>query len=181
MVKAKVAYYSRTGHTRALSLEITRRLREAGLEVDEREAHPVKELGPLSAIHRVLTHSPEPVTDGPLELSDVQLLLIGSPVWGISPAPYIRSMLETTKDLKGLPVVLFATCSSKHEAAGEELRELVREMGGRPFAYEVWRINKDGPEGLQETATRVVEAAISLLPSGVLEGPDHEETENAST
>ncbi len=170
MVKAVVAYYSRTGHTRALALEITRRLRGAGLVVDEREAHPVKELGPLSAIHRVLTHTPEPVSDGPLELTDVQLLLIGSPIWGFSPAPYIRSMLETTKDLKGLPVVLFATCSRKHEAAGEELRELVREMGGRPFAYEVWRIHKDGADGLKEAATRIVDASMGLLPTGALEG-----------
>ena len=168
MVRAVVAYYSKTGHTKALALEITRRLKVGGLVVDEREAHPVKELGPLSAIHRVLTHSPEPIEEGPLDLADAQLLLIGSPVWGISPAPYIRSMLETTADLKGLPVVLFATCSGKHEAAEEELRELVREMGGRPFAFEVWHINKDGPDGLKRAAGKVVEAALGLLPKGAL-------------
>ena len=78
--------------------------------------------------------------------------------------------MQCVKDLKGLPVVLFATCAYGDRSASSELRELVRETGGRPMDYHVWTIRRDGPSGKDRAAEAVVETTIGLLPSLTYEG-----------
>jgi flavodoxin len=132
-----VAYYSRTGHTRALALEVIRRLKESAVDVDSKELEPVNEFSFIKVGHRTLTHSGEPVKNGNIDLASANLLIIGTPVWMGVPAPYIRSFIEEATDLHGMPVLLFATCSHRDGKAASELRELVRGQGGRPFDYHV--------------------------------------------
>jgi len=160
-----VAFYSKTGHTRALGLEIARRLKGKGVEVYCKELEPEEEATLIQAGHRTLTHGPLPVKDCAIDLGDANLLVIGSPIWVGGSSPYIRSFLETVADLKGIPVVLFATCSKRDGKAADELRQLVRDQGGRPFEYHVWRIQRDGAPGLNSIAEDVVASALDILPS----------------
>jgi flavodoxin len=166
MPRAIVVHYSRTGHTKALALEISRRLSEAGLRVDESVIRPVRELGTLRAVQCVLGRKEEPVCHDPIDLAGANVLLIGTPVWGSGIAPYMRRFLMEAEHLCGMPVVLFTTCSREDKKAAAELRQLVREHGGRPYAYEAWHIHSDGPRGLKDTAERVVRATLALLPNG---------------
>jgi flavodoxin len=160
-----VAFYSKTGHTRALGLEIARRLKGNGIDVCCKELEPEEEPTLIQTGHRTLTHGPLPIKDCALDLGDANLLLIGSPIWVGGASPYIRSFLENMADLKGIPVVLFATCSKRDGKAADELRQLVRDQGGRPFEYHVWRIQRDGAHGLNSTAEDVVTSALDMLPS----------------
>jgi flavodoxin len=159
-----VCYYSRTGHTKALALEIGRKLKEAHVGVRFHKLEPVKELTLLQTGARTITRASEPVVFPDIDLGSANLLIIGTPVWVGIPTPYIRSFIEQATDLKGMPVVLFATCSQRDGKAAHELRELVRGQGGRPFDYHVWRINKDGADGLQDAAGRVTSTALKMLP-----------------
>jgi len=162
--KAIVAFYSRSGHTRSLGLEICRLLRAETVEVDCVELEAEKELGLLTVGARSVTHSKEPIKECHLDLEGVNLLVLGTPVFGGSPAPYLRSLLDHMMDLKGLPVVLFATCASGDRKAESDLREMVRTTGGRPMEYHVWRTRKDGGDGLSKVAVSVVDTSLVLLP-----------------
>jgi len=164
MVRVVMVSYSRTGHTNALALEVSRRLSAAGLSVDSRQLRPARELGFVRTLRCVLGHGAEPCAYDPVDLKGASLVLLGTPVWGRGVAPYIRRFIRETKDLTGMPVVLFTTTANGDHRAAEELRGLVRERGGRPYAYEAWRINADGASGLDSAASRIVRATIELLP-----------------
>ncbi|MCK4969685.1 MAG: NAD(P)H-dependent oxidoreductase [Thermoplasmata archaeon] len=162
--RAIVAFYSRSGHTRALGLEICRLLKAETVLVDCVELEAERELGLLTVGARSLTHSKEPIKECEMDLEGANLMILGTPVWGGSPGPYMRSLLERVEDLKGLPVVLFATCAYGDRKASNDLREMVRATGGRPMDYHVWRTRKDGGDGLSRVAASVVDASLVLLP-----------------
>jgi len=164
MTRVVMVHYSRTGHTNALALEVTRRLSAAGLSVDSRQLRPARALGTFRALRCVLGRGTEPCTYDPVDLRGASLVLLGTPVWGRGVAPYVRRFIRETDGLTGMPVVLFATTANGDHRAAEELRGLVRGRGGRPYAYEAWRINEDGTSGLDSTASRIVKATMELLP-----------------
>lgn len=160
-----VAFYSRKGHTRDLGEEVCQGLRAASVDVACLELVPQKEVNVLAASASSLTHSSEPIRECQVDLDGVNLLVLGTPLWGGLPAPYMRSFLERVEDLKGLPVVLFATCAYGDRSASHELRDMVRDTGGRPLEYHVWRIRKGGPSGRERVAESIVESTLSILPS----------------
>ncbi len=164
MPRVVMVHYSRTGHTNALALEVTRRLNEAGLSVDSRQIHAARALSPVRALRCVLGRGAEPCTYDPVDLKGASLLLVGTPVWGRGIAPYVRRFIREADGLAGMPVVLFTTTANGDQRAAEELRGLVRERGGRPYAYEAWRINEDGASGLDSAAARIVKDTMGLLP-----------------
>lgn len=159
-----VAFYSRTGHTRALGLEVCRMLKLASVAVDCIELEPERQVGLLQAGAASITHSKEPIKECQVDLDGVNLMVLGTPVWGGNPAPYMRTLLDRVADLKGLPVVLFATCAYGDRKAEKDLREMVKSTGGRPMEYHVWRIRRDGSGGLADTADKVVGSARLLMP-----------------
>ena len=164
--RACVVYYSRSGHTRALALEVCRRLKSSAVEVACcHELEPQRELGLLQVGAKSITHAAEPVKECEVELEGANLLLLGTPLWGGNPSPYLRSFLKNVDDLKGLHVLLFATCAYGDGNAEEDLRDMIRAKGGRPMEYRVWRIRRDGAEGLSRVAEEVVGSAMGLLPS----------------
>lgn len=167
-----VAFYSRKGHTRKLAMAVCKGFEDSGVQVSCLELRPEKEQGLLQMGVSSLTRSAEPLAeDCYADLNGVNLLVLGTPLWGGFPAPYMRSLLEGLEDLKGLPVVLFATCAYGDRNAGEDLREMVRSTGGRPMEYHVWRIRHEGVTGLAETTEAVVDSALSLMPRGPPAGP----------
>jgi flavodoxin len=165
MPRAVVVHYSRTGHTRALSAEIQRRLSEAGVKVESCEVRPARGLGALRALRCLLGRSDEPARYAPLDLTGVNVLLIGTPLWGRGPSPYIRRFVREVEGLGAMPVVLFTTCSGDDRGGAVEFREIVRSRGGRPYGYACWHLDDDGPAGLNEAAARAVVDTLGLLPS----------------
>jgi flavodoxin len=160
-----VAFYSRKGHTKELGLAVCQGLRDTNVEVTCLELEPEKEVNVLSASASSFTRSSEPIKEFQVDLRGMNLLVLGTPVWGGLPAPYIRSLLETMEDLKGLPVVLFATCANADRNAGHELHEMVRTSGGRPLDYHIWKIRKEGPDGRDVAAKKIVRSIVAILPS----------------
>lgn len=167
-----VAFYSRRGHTRNLAREVCKGLEATRVQVSCLELEPKREHGLFGVGTSSLTRTVEPLADDCCaDLEGVNLLVLGTPVWGGFPAPYLRSLLEVTQDLKGLPVVLFATCAYGDRGAEMELREMVRSTGGRPMDYHIWRIRRDGTRGLDRTTEAVVGSALALLPKDPSRGP----------
>jgi flavodoxin len=168
-----IAYYSRTGKTKELAHEVFKGLEGPNADVECLELKPERKLGVLQAGARSLTHSYEPImAECHADLKGVNLLVLGTPIWGGFPAPYLGSLLERMEDLKGLPVVLFATCAYGDRRASDELRDMVKTSGGRPLDYHVWRIRRDGNGGMARTAAAVVDSALHLLPAAGPIGAD---------
>jgi flavodoxin len=167
-----VAFYSRKGHTRELGQAVCRGLEESSIDVTCLELEPEKEVNVISASASSFTRSSEPIKECQVDLEGVNLFILGTPIWGGLVAPYMRSLLERVQDMKGLPVVLFATCAYGDRNAAHELREMVRSTGGRPLDYHLWRIRKEGPEGRDRAAGRIVKAALDILPTDGGDGPE---------
>jgi flavodoxin len=159
-----VAYYSRTGHTKALALEVCRLMRAEEVDVDCVELEPLRELSIFHLGRRSLTNTAAPIKSLEVSLDGVNLLVLGTPVWLTGPAPFVRSFIQGAGDLKGLSTIIFATCSGSDRGAEDDMRELVREGGGRPYEYHLWRINRDGPDGLAIAAEAVAASARKMLP-----------------
>ncbi len=162
--KVFVAFYSRKGHTKDLGDAICQGLRRACITVECLELEPEKEVNVLSASASSFTHSPEPIKECQVDLNGVNLLVLGTPIWGGLPAPYMRTFLGRVEDLKGLPVVLFATCAYDDRNASDELRDMVRSTGGRPLEYHVWKTRRRGPDDRKAVAEKVVDSSLCLLP-----------------
>ena len=160
-----LAFYSRKGHTRELGLAVCQGLKDTSTEVTCLELEPEKHINVIQASASSLTHTAEPIKECQVDLGGVNLLVLGTPLWGGLPAPYLRSLLDCVNDLKGLPVVLFATCAYGDRNAAYELREMVRSRGGRPLEYHVWKIRKEGASGCERATERIVGATLDLLPS----------------
>jgi flavodoxin len=160
-----VVFYSRKGHTKELGEAVCQGLKATEVDTDCLEVVPEKEVNVISASASSFTHAHEPIRECSVDLDAINLLVMGTPVWGGFPAPYLRSFMECVKDLKGIPVVLFATCAYGDRNASQELRDLIRETGGRPMEYHVWKIRRDGPGGRDRVAEAVVESTVGLLPS----------------
>lgn len=159
-----VAFYSRKGHTRDLGEAICDGLHRASVLVECVELEPERVVSMLSASASSLTRSIEPIKECRVDLDGVNLLVLGTPVWGGLPAPYMRSFLRRVQDLKGLPVVLFATCAYNDRKASLELREMVRTSGGRPMEYHLWRTRRGGTDDRWAVAESVVDSSLCLLP-----------------
>lgn len=161
-----VVYYSRSGHTKALALELCRVLKSSEVEVSSCHAlEPERELSLLQVGAKAITRTAEPIKECSVDLKGVNMLLLGTPLWGGNPSPYMRTFLDMADDLKGLPVLLFATCAYGDGNAEKALRDMIRAKGGRPMEYRVWRIRHDGAEGLARVVGDVVGSALGMLPS----------------
>jgi flavodoxin len=163
--KVFMAFYSRRGHTRELGEAICQGLQQASIDVECLELVPERQVNVLSASASSFTRSPEPIKDCQVDLDGVNLLVLGTPIWGGLPAPYMRTFLQRVNDLKGLPVVLFATCAYDDRNASHELRDMVRTWGGRPMDYHLWRTRKGGRNDHKAVAESVVDSSLCLLPS----------------
>jgi len=124
-MKTLVVYYSRTGHTKALAQEIGTKL---GAEIDEiADKKPRKGvIGWLGAGKDATSGKPTEIEFGK-DASAYDLVVAGTPVWGGSMAPAIRSYL--TKNKLGR-TAFFCSCKAGPGKAFEEMQALA----GRPVA-----------------------------------------------
>jgi len=103
-MKTLVIYYSKTGNTKAVAEEIAQELGADTEEIREAGRRHGYVRSAFDAIFkrmpdiRAMTHS----------LSDYDLVIVGTPVWGQGPVPPIQVFLSSA-DLQGKPVALFCT------------------------------------------------------------------------
>ena len=128
--KSLIIYYSRTGNTRA----IAETFKEA-LQCDILEIKDLKDRsGFFGFIGGMIDVKKRPITEiSPKEfnLKDYDLLLIGSPGWGMKFAPAITTFFNIA-DFTGKKVVLFCVTSARFKQASfDEYSKLISSKGGK--------------------------------------------------
>lgn len=109
-MKAAVIYYSKSGHTRRVAEQIAKAL---GAELDE--VRERRKRGLLKIIvDGIRSRTPE--IDAPeLSMDSVDLIVLGTPVWGSRPAQAIEVFLSKAR-FSNKPIALFCTMGGTGDA-----------------------------------------------------------------
>lgn len=128
--KALVLYFSRTGNTEAMAMEIAGRY-QADLKNIRADDYNNDIAGSIKANidawnnERISVINPETI-----DMARYQVIFLGSPIWWYRPAVPLWTFLEKN-NFQGKSVVLFNTFNSRFKAENiEEFQKLVEEKGG---------------------------------------------------
>ncbi|WP_214020517.1 metalloregulator ArsR/SmtB family transcription factor [Methanoculleus sp.] len=126
-LNACVVFYSYTGVTRGVAGQ----LRNA-CGCDLVEVKTVTEYSAFTAYTTGVLHSRrgvgDPILPEEIDVSQYDLLVIGTPVWAWKPAPAINSAVRALKGCEGKRAVIFVTCSGQ---PGEALPLLEAALAAR--------------------------------------------------
>ncbi len=155
MKNSIIIYYSLTGSTQIVAYSLSEFLHADIVEIkDLKERAGFKNMlsSGLDAIREIKTQiEPEKI-----DLSDYDLIYIGTPVWASKPSPAIITIIDKC-DLRGKDVILFATMSSNGgDTTLKRLSDKVKARGGRvveSFALETK--NKSENEIINDTETLI--------------------------
>lgn len=126
--KTLVAYFSRSKNTEVAAKAIAIKTNAQLLPI-EAKAYEIGPTGWINANKDARKQSAE-IQYSKLDLSKVDTLFIGSPIWWYSPAPPIWEFIKS-QSLKDVKVVLFNTYNSKFEQQYiDAFAEIVKEKGG---------------------------------------------------
>jgi len=143
--KTLVVFYSRTGNTRAIAGAI----REV-IGADIQEIKDMKDRSGFSGfIGGMIDSRKHPVTEilpKGVNIKDYDLLIIGSPGWGVKLTPAINTFITRT-DFTGKRVVLFGIASARiQQKTLDEYSGVINSKGGKvidTFMIKTLFINQD--------------------------------------
>lgn len=119
-MKALVVFYSRTGNTEKIADEIAKKLKADADEIDSEDYSGV--FGYISGILQVIFKR-KPEIDFSKDPLKYDLIIIGSPIWGGTFTPPIRSYITQNKEILMKKKIAFF-CSS----GGGEIKRGISEL-----------------------------------------------------
>lgn len=129
-MKTIIIYYSQSGLTGIVSQVLTHNLKADMVKIHDmksRRGLKNKLIAPFDAYRENKTII-EPQT---IDLSNYDLVYIGTPVWASKPTPAILTIIDSI-DLRGKDTILFATMSgSGGNSTIDRMEEKVKSRGGR--------------------------------------------------
>jgi len=109
-MKIGIVYYSRTGNTKKAAQILEGKFKEGNAEVDLIEIQHVKKPGFFAAGRAGMKQEELPMKNTEFDLKKYDFIVTGSPTWGGSPSPFIKSFMSKAKNVKGKKVAVFSTC-----------------------------------------------------------------------
>lgn len=124
-MKTMIAYYSRTGHTEKVVNDLAKKI---GAQVERIEGeHESSTSG--KALSSLLTLKAE-IKPCKTDLSDVDFLIVATPVWADGPSPYMEKYLSSVSNCKGKPFsALIETSKGGGERALSQVRKALEKKG----------------------------------------------------
>jgi flavodoxin len=138
MKRIAIVYYSRTGHTRKAANIIREGLMDNGIEADLKEIEVEGKVG-FWRTGKMATVNDVPLLNEDYDLSEYDLVLIGSPIWAGGPAMPCLAYLDKVEDKGQNTIALLMTggarnMNSNKKSMGKMVKQL-SEMGyGDPIA-----------------------------------------------
>ena len=125
---ALVVYFSRSGNTELMAMEIAKAKRARTIRLVD-ESYKIGFIGWVNAL-RDARRKEASITPSSVDLSPYGTVYIGSPIWLYSPAPPIWEFVNSN-DFSGKRVVLFNSLNSNFDQKYiDEFADLVRQRGG---------------------------------------------------
>lgn len=111
-MKRVVVYYSYSGNTRKVAKALIEFLQERGSAEQLEIISPSESESFFGQARRAFRHTKAKIGPIKLDLSDYDLVCLGTPVWAFSPAPAMNTYLDKCCGLEGKAIVLFTTYGS---------------------------------------------------------------------
>jgi len=125
-----VLYYSRSGNTEAMAREIARRFQADIIKLTA-ESYTLDFQGWVNANFDALYQKPAVIEPETIDISNYDLIIIGSPIWYFRPAPPLWTFVENN-NFQGKAVILFNTFNSRFKSEHiNEFQQLINNRGGR--------------------------------------------------
>ena len=126
-MKLAVIYYSRSNKTRMCSMAISQALNGELMELREEKSRKGF-WGYLAAGRDAMTEKETELIDVRYDLSAYDTVIFGSPVWGWTLSPAVRTYVKRC-DLRGKTVICFVTMGSSPGKSLDVLENLVKMQG----------------------------------------------------
>jgi flavodoxin len=111
-MKAIIIYYSYSGNTKKVA-EVLREYLKQKAQVDEAELKARDESAAfLGQCKRAFWHKRAVIEPVNTDLSDYDLICLGTPVWAFGPAPAANAYLDKCSGVENKEVILFTTFGS---------------------------------------------------------------------
>ena len=131
-MKTAIVYYSRTGNTRTVATLLEQKLKERKTDVDLIEIEAVKKPGLLTAGSAARAQKELPIKNTEYNLEPYDTLVVGAPIWGGRPSPFIKTFFNSAKNTKGRKAALFVTGMGppeSHENARGIIKTTLEQVG----------------------------------------------------
>ncbi len=120
-------YHSETGHTREIAERCLAGTSGKRIEVQDLQ-HYNRITKYLVGGRRAMKGLLDPIEPSTIDVSNCDLVVIGSPVWGGKPTPAINAAIQALKGCEGKKTVLFVTCGGE---PGESLSIMKNALEGK--------------------------------------------------
>jgi len=125
-MKTLIVYYSRTNTTRAIALELQKKL-DADLETITAPELKTGFWGFMKAGHQAVAKKKVQIDSQKYDPSEYELVLVGTPVWVGTVTSPIRTYLE--KNFESLKIVaFFCTCGGSQNKTFGEMEKVCRKV-----------------------------------------------------
>lgn len=134
-MKSTVVYYSYSGNTRKVAKLLSAALSQKG-ESDIVELKGLDESRAfLGQCQRAFRHERGVIEPVNFDLSEYDLICIGTPVWAFGPAPAVNTFLDKCSGVEGKDVALFITYGSGlgRERCIDYMRGALARKGAKTF------------------------------------------------
>ncbi len=111
-MKSAIIYYSYSGNTKKVADILAAALSKFGPVQQIELIAPDESKSFFRQCRRAFYHLRAKINPVQIDLSDYDLICLGSPVWAFAPAPAVNTYLDLCTGLKGKVVVLFTTYGS---------------------------------------------------------------------
>lgn len=131
-MKIGIVYYSRTGNTKKAAQILEEKFKEGKAEVDLIEIEHVERPGFLKAGKSAMKQLELPIKNTDFDMKKYDFIIAGSPTWGGNPSPFVKTFMDTAKNIKGKKVAVFGTGMSpidKRERFSEIIKNNLESAG----------------------------------------------------
>lgn len=119
-----IIYYSRTGNTEEVAKKIEEKVKDKKVNVETIKIEHVKRPSFLMAAYAAIRQKDLPIANANFDLKKYDTLIIGSPVWVGRPAPFIKTFVNSTTNVKAKNCAIFLTCAGDRERCKKALEIL---------------------------------------------------------
>jgi flavodoxin len=131
MAKILIAYYSRTGHTRTIAVELAARCGADLQEIRDATTKRSGLLGYFRCAREALRLESPPIEPPTVNTQSYDLVILGTPVWASHMSSPMRSFLEATRG-KLERIAVF--CTQGGNGAPKVIGEIADTVGKRALA-----------------------------------------------
>ena len=155
-MKTLIIYYSNTGSTELISQTLAYHLNADLVKIRDLKKRDGTKNRIISSID-AFRESKTKIKPEKLDLTDYDLIYIGTPTWNGNPTPAIITIIDRC-NFKGKDVVLFATMSSNRGDSNlDRLNEKVKIRGGRVIESFTMKTKGKSREQLIKDAETAIE------------------------